>query len=131
MRTAKPRVVGFELYFENLEAAKRFYRDTLGLELSEEQAGRYVKFHAQAGFLCLERKRSEPYPSPDKAVVFLEVANLRALLDSMSPDRVLEYHPGGESPRPPWAALHDPEGHNVVLLEARRRPLRKRRPSPR
>ncbi len=128
MRTAKPRLIGFELYFENLEAAKRFYRDTLGLELSEEQPGRYVKFHAQAGFLCLERKRSEPYPSPDKAVVFLEVADLRAMLDSMSPDRVLEYHPGGEGRRPPWAVLHDPEGHNVVLLEARRR-LRKRRPS--
>ena len=127
MPAAKPRVVGFELYFENLEEARRFYRDTLGLALSEEQPGRYVKFKGTAGFLCLERKGSERYPSRDKAVVFVEVANLRAVLNALSPERILQFHPSGAG-RPPWAVLHDPEGHNVILLEARR-PLPKRRRS--
>jgi len=43
------RFAGFELYFEDLESAKRFYRDTLGLELTSEQPGHHAQFGASQG----------------------------------------------------------------------------------
>jgi predicted enzyme related to lactoylglutathione lyase len=33
-KSAKLRIVGVELYFNNLARAKKFYRDTLGLTLA-------------------------------------------------------------------------------------------------
>jgi predicted enzyme related to lactoylglutathione lyase len=39
MMPIPPRFVGVELYFENLEKAKKFYVETLGLQISDEQAG--------------------------------------------------------------------------------------------
>ncbi|HLB86768.1 MAG TPA: VOC family protein [Terriglobales bacterium] len=67
MQPSKLHFVGVELYFDDLETAKRFYRDTLQLELSDEQVGHYAKFGADSNFICLERKGSETYPSLDKA----------------------------------------------------------------
>jgi predicted enzyme related to lactoylglutathione lyase len=119
MPNPKPRFIGFELYFEDLEVARRFYRDTLGLDLSEEMTGRYAKFDSPAGFLCLERKGSESYPSRDKAVVFLEVADLQSAMAKIGRDRFLQIELQGSGGHPPWAVLHDPEGHNVLLLEKR------------
>jgi predicted enzyme related to lactoylglutathione lyase len=117
MQDLKRRLVGVELYFEDLEAAKVFYRDTLGLQVSEERAGHYAKFDGETGFICLERKGSESYPSRDKAVVFIEVSSLQAAVETIGRDRVIQFQPEGEGKRPPWAVLHDPEGHNVVLLQ--------------
>jgi len=56
---------------QDLESAKRSYRDTLGLELTGEQSGHHAQFRANP-FLCLERQGAESYPSRDKAVVFIE-----------------------------------------------------------
>jgi catechol 2,3-dioxygenase-like lactoylglutathione lyase family enzyme len=112
-----PCLAGFELYFENLEAAKRFYRDTLGLELSSEQAGHHARF-GTAPFLCLERKGAEHYPSRDKAVVFVEVADLTAMVERLG-KLVLQYEQG-VGRRPACAVLHDPEGHNVLLIQSSR-----------
>jgi predicted enzyme related to lactoylglutathione lyase len=112
----KPRFAGFELYFEDLEAARGFYKDTLGLELDSEQPGHHVKFAGDAAFLCMERKGVEPYPSRDKAVVFIEVADLAASVARLG-ERILQCERGGDG-RPRWAVLHDPEGHNVVLLQS-------------
>lgn len=50
-----------ELYFDDLEPAKKFYVEILGLEISNEQAGHHTKFNSGTGFVCLEHKRSEPY----------------------------------------------------------------------
>jgi predicted enzyme related to lactoylglutathione lyase len=61
--------VGVELYFDDLERAKKFYIETLGLEISDEQIGHHAKFDSGTGFVCLERKGSEPYPSKDKALL--------------------------------------------------------------
>jgi predicted enzyme related to lactoylglutathione lyase len=117
MHVTKTRVVGVELYFEDLERAKRFYRDVLGLEMDEEDA-RYAKFETGGVFLCLERKGSESYPSLDKAVVFLEVPDLAATVAAIGRDRLLQHEAPAEG-RIPWAVLHDPEGHNVILLQAK------------
>ena len=69
----------------------------------------------QGGFLCLERKGVENYPSQDKAVVFVEVADLRSFVASVGSERFVRVEFGGT---PPWAVLHDPESHNVVCIEA-------------
>ena len=76
MNGIRARFVGVELYFDDLERAKKFYIETLGLEISDEQVGHHAKFDSGAGFVCLERKGSEPYPSEDKAVLFFEVPDL-------------------------------------------------------
>ena len=44
MKGMQARFVGVELYFENLDRAKEFYAETLGLEISEEHAGHHAKF---------------------------------------------------------------------------------------
>jgi len=111
----KPRIAGFELYIEDLESAMRFYRDTLGMDLTSEQAGHHAQFGASP-FLCLECKGAESYPSRDKAVVFVEVPDLQATVERLG-ERILQFEPGSPG-RQAWALLHDPEGHNVLLLQS-------------
>jgi predicted enzyme related to lactoylglutathione lyase len=116
---AHPRFVGAELYFDDLEAARVFYERTLGLKPSEEAPGHYVQFGAGEGFVCLERKGSESYPSPDKAVLSFEVGDLHAAIEAIGQDRIVGGDLEGAEARRPWAVLHDPEGHNILLLQAR------------
>lgn len=112
------RLVGIELYFDDLQHAKQFYGNVLGFEPLDEEEGHYARFNAGECFVCLERKGSEPYPSRDKAVVFLEVSNLADAIRCVGEERVIAAKPLGEGRRRPWAVLHDPEGYNVVLVEA-------------
>ena len=111
------RFAGVELYFEDLPKARSFYKEVLGLELSDEEPGQYAKFNSGSGFICVERKGSESYPSQDKAVLFFEVENLAAALQSIGPVRVVQ----SSTPQrkgSAWAVIHDPEGHNILLLES-------------
>jgi len=101
------RLAVFELYFEDLESAKRFYRDTLGLELTGEQSGHHAQFGTNP-FLCLERRGAESYPSRDKAVVFIEVSELQAMVERLR-ERILQFEAGAPG-RPAWAVLHDRKG---------------------
>ncbi len=110
MKRIQARFAGVELYFDDLERAKKFYVRTLGLEISDEQVGHHAKFDSGAGFVCLERKGSEPYPSKDKAVLFFEVPDLRGAIATIGENRLVQ----SESR---WAVIHDPEGHNILLLE--------------
>ena len=118
MQITKARMAGVELYFEDLQRAKRFYHEVLGLEIAEDGEARFAKLATDGAFVCLESKGVESYPSLDKAVVFLEVSNLHAIVATIGRERFVQYEPGSEG-RVPWAVLHDPEGHNVVLLQAK------------
>jgi predicted enzyme related to lactoylglutathione lyase len=109
-----PRLAGVELYFDDLEKARDFYATVLGLDLVEMEPGHHAKFDTAGGFVCLEKRGVEDYPSADKAVVFLEVADLRQTVDRIGADRLVKHETDG--PRP-WAVLHDPAGHNVMLLQ--------------
>ncbi len=111
------RLSGVELYFDDLERARRFYEGDLGLAVTDERKGRFAQFGEGAAFLCLERKGSESYPSREKAVVFFDVPDLAATIKRLGRERFVEIEEKG--PRK-WAVLHDPEGHNVMLLETRR-----------
>jgi len=110
MERIRARFVGVELYFKNLERAKKFYVETMGLEVSDEQIGHHAKFDSGAGFVCLERKGAESYPSKDKAVLFFEVPDLRLAIAAIGQDRLVQSEGT-------WAVLHDPEGHNILLLQ--------------
>lgn len=104
------RFVGVELYFENLDRARTFYAETLGLSITEEESGHHAKFGSETGFVCLEKKGVESYPSKDKAALFFEVPDLESAIGAIGRDRVVEAEAT-------WAVLHDPEGHNVLLLQ--------------
>ncbi len=77
MQPVQARFVGVELYFNDLEKAKKFYAERLGLAVSDEQIGHHVQFDSGGHFICLERKGAESYPSKDKAVLFFEFASLK------------------------------------------------------
>jgi predicted enzyme related to lactoylglutathione lyase len=112
----KLRLAGVELYFEDLPRARAFYKDVLGLEIADETAGHYARFDGGTSFVCVERKGSESYPSQDKAVLFFEVEELAVALESLGPARVVQSG-ASKSGRPSWAVIHDPEGHNILLLQ--------------
>jgi predicted enzyme related to lactoylglutathione lyase len=114
MASSNFRLVGVELYFADLPRAQAFYQQVLGLDLAEMQNGHHAKFTTPAGFICLERRGAEEYPSSDKAVLFLEVANLSQIIERIGADRVIKRGRRGSRA---WAVLHDPEGHNILLLE--------------
>src|SRR5262245_20065766 len=114
MTTSSFSLVGVELYFADLPRARAFYQQVLGLELAEMQDGHHAKFTTPAGFICLERRGVEGYPSADKAVLFLEVTNLFRAIERIGADRVIKRGRRGSRA---WAVLHDPEEHNILLLE--------------
>jgi len=110
------RLVGVELYFDDLDRARRFYSQQIGLDVADETPGHHAKFQTPSAFVCVERKGAEIYPSRDKAVLFLEVADLEGAIKQIGRDKFVHIEaaagrPGG------WAVLHDPEGHNVLLLQ--------------
>jgi predicted enzyme related to lactoylglutathione lyase len=113
MAGPSPSFAGVELYFDDLETAKRFYTGVLGLEVAEEQSGLFAKFDSGSGFICLERKGAESYPSYDKAVLFFQVDDLAATIAAVGRELFIQVEPA-------WAVLHDPEGHNVLLLQKAR-----------
>jgi hypothetical protein len=54
----------------------------------------------------------ESYASKDKAVLFFEVADLQSAISAIGREQLVHAEQS-------WAVLHDPEGHNVVLLQRR------------
>lgn len=110
MQPVQAQFIGVELYFDDLEKAKKFYEETLGLAVSDEQTGHYAQFDSGGRFICLERKGAESYPSKDKAVLFFEVPSLKSAIAAIGQEKIVHSEPT-------WAVLHDPEGHNVLLLQ--------------
>jgi catechol 2,3-dioxygenase-like lactoylglutathione lyase family enzyme len=110
MAKPEPKFVGAELYFDDLAKAKDFYTGVLGLRITEEQSGHFAKFDSGSGFICLERKGAESYPSCDKAVLFFEVEDVTRLVEVLGRQHFVKVEPS-------WAVMHDPEGHNILLLQ--------------
>ncbi len=71
MKGIQARFVGVELYFEDLEKAKKVYVETLGLETSDEEAGHHARFDGGEGFVelnTLTGPRSAPKPVSKRRV---------------------------------------------------------------
>ncbi len=109
------RLAGVELYSEDLQRAKAFYSEVLGLALAEEDPRRFVQFAVAGAFLCVEGKGVEEYPSQAKAVIFLETDDLEREITRIGAHRFIRINRAGDRP---WAVLHDPDGHNVLILQA-------------
>jgi hypothetical protein len=124
MSTINARLVGVELYFDDLVAAKNFYQGTLGRDVFSEQPGHHAQFNLGRAFLCLEEKGVEDYPSRDKTVIFLEVRSVHDAVEAIGRERFVHIESNSESTKAAWAVLHDTEAHNVLLLEARPNPQR-------
>ena len=114
MANLNARLASIELYFDNLGAAKVFYAETLGLTLQEYDPGHHAKFAVGDAFVCTEMKGVEDYASADKAVLFLEVPSVRQAVERIGPPHVVRAELSGAKP---WAAVRDPEGHTVLLLQ--------------
>jgi catechol-2,3-dioxygenase len=56
----KPRLVGIELYFEDLPSARNFYKDTLGLKLLQESRAITPSLKANRPFSAWSGKASNP-----------------------------------------------------------------------
>jgi len=104
------RFLGAGLYFDNLDQAKTFYSQTLGLKLADHQPGHFVKFDSGTSFVTLVQKGSETYPSKDEATLFFVVPDLEAVKRAIGAERFVQSETN-------WAVLHDPEGHNILLLQ--------------
>jgi len=104
------RFLGAGLYFDNLDEAKTFYSQTLGLKLADHQPGHFAKFDSGTSFVTLVQKGSETYPSKDKATLFFVVPDLEAVKRAIGAERFVQSEAN-------WAVLHDPEGHNILLLQ--------------
>lgn len=59
-------------------------------------------------------------------MLFFEVSELEAAVQSLGRERIVRYEPQGGAGRSPWAVLHDTEGHNILLLQAAKRRKRHR-----
>lgn len=110
MLDARARFAGVELYFDDLPGATAFYRERVGLALEEHVPDHHAKFALGSAFVCAERRGVEDYPSADKAVVFIEVPNLPVVLAGLGGGDVVGSGHG-------WAAIRDPEGHTVMLVQ--------------
>jgi catechol 2,3-dioxygenase-like lactoylglutathione lyase family enzyme len=108
------RFIGVELYVSDLRRARDFYSGVIGLPVEEDQRDHHVRLSPEGGFVCLERRGVESYPSIEKAVVFLEIADLRAAVQSVGTERFTRIE---LSVTPPWAVLPDPDGHSVLLVQ--------------
>jgi hypothetical protein len=49
--------------------------------------------------------------------LFFEVPDLAAVIDAIGKDRIV-HSAADSSGRPEWAVIHDPEGHNILLLHS-------------
>jgi predicted enzyme related to lactoylglutathione lyase len=115
MRQTGFQLAGVELYFDDLERARRFYQATLGLPLVDAESGHHAKFAVGSSFVCAEVKGAEDYPSADKAVVFVEVTDIEDVIARVGAPHVVKV--ALNAPQP-WAAVRDPEGHTVLLLQS-------------
>lgn len=114
MTASTIRLAGVELYFDGLAAAKNFYTNALGLRCDEDNPDHHIKLSIGDRFICLERKGVENYPSADKAVLFLEVPDVRVAVERVGVACVLRSE---LTVAEPWAAVRDPEGHTIVLIQ--------------
>lgn len=109
------KLIGVELYSDDLKRSRAFYSDVLHLPLVDEDPARFARFAPAGAFLCVETKGAEAYPSQDKAVVFLETPDLSGAVEHIGPETFAHID---KDASPPWAVLHDPDGHNVLIVQA-------------
>jgi predicted enzyme related to lactoylglutathione lyase len=111
---------GIVLYSEDLERARAFYRDVLGLPLLLDE-GHVIHFDAGTVRLAIHRcPPSEGREAPEGFLVF-GVDDLAAAHEELRRRGAVFLGPPADRPYGRVAYLHDPEGHEIGLLEEPRR----------
>ena len=62
MQPIHAQFIGVELYFDDLERAKKFYQETLNLAVSDEQFGHHAKFDCGEVLFALSGRGLSPTP---------------------------------------------------------------------
>jgi len=110
-----------ELYFDDLEAAKRFYQETSASTFFTSSPGiTYSLKPAGHSYAWRRREWKNTLPAI-KPCIFLEVADVRSAGERLGKEKVVHFDVGNAHGGSPWAVLHDPEGQNVLLLQANNR----------
>ncbi len=104
-----------ELAVADLPAAVQWYRDSLGLAVELEDAGRgFVLLHAGAGRLALKHGR----PEPGSVVLTFEVDDLADALGRLEARGVFPETPPGDSPEGYRSAtVRDRDGYRLRLFQ--------------
>jgi predicted enzyme related to lactoylglutathione lyase len=111
---------GIVLYSEDLDRARTFYRDVLGLPLLLDE-GHVI--HFDAGTIRLAIHRCPPgqrREAPEGFLVF-GVDNLSEVHKELTRRGAVFMGPPADRPYGRVAYLHDPEGHEIGLLEEPRK----------
>jgi catechol 2,3-dioxygenase-like lactoylglutathione lyase family enzyme len=102
----------------DLARARRFWVESLGFPVVEEEPGEYVMVDAAGLRLCIDREDGETHRAGGgDPVVGLRVADLEATLAALRARGVAPEHGPERGRRGSWARLRDPDGHAVVLTE--------------
>ena len=111
---------GIVLYSEDLDRARTFYRDVLGLPLLLDE-GHVI--HFDAGTIRLAIHRCPPGDRREAAEGFLVfgVDNLSEVHTELTRRGAEFLGPPADRPYGRVAYLHDPEGHEIGLLEEPRK----------
>ena len=109
-------VEGIVLYSEDLDRARAFYRDVLGLPLLLDE-GHVIHFDAGTVRLAIHRcPPGESREAPEGFLVF-GVDDLAAAYEELSKRGAVFLGAPAQRPYGRVAYLHDPAGHEIGLLE--------------
>ena len=109
-------IEGIVWYSEDLDRARAFYRDVLGLPLLLDE-GHVIHFDAGTVRLAIHRcPPGESREAPEGFLVF-GVDDLAAAYEELSKRGAVFLGAPAKRPYGRVAYLHDPEGHEIGLLE--------------
>ena len=111
---------GVALYSEDLERARTFYRDLLGLPLLLEQE-HVLHFDAGSARLAIYRYPTEDEPRAPEGFLMFAVDDLAAAYEDLRSRGVEFLGPPTVRPYGRVAYLHDPEGHELGIIEEPRK----------
>lgn len=100
----------------NMDAARHFYRDLLGLPLQFEDGAHYAQFRPEGGTVALAGAREQP-PGQSGPIMTLEVAALDALRPALAAAgvRIVAERDMGSHGR--TLTVADPDGNLVHLFQ--------------
>ncbi len=111
---------GIVLYSANLDAARAFYRDVLGLPLLLEE-DHVLHFDAGSVRLAIHRYPTEGRREAPEGFLVFAVDDLQAVYEDLQGRGTVFLGPPADRPYGRVAYLHDPEGHEIGLLEEPRK----------
>src|SRR5207247_11344956 len=113
-------VEGIVLYSEDLDRARAFYRDVLGLPLLLDE-GHVIHFDAGTVRLAIHRCPPGERRRPPEGFLVMGVKDLGIAYDELRRRGAEFLGPPSSRPYGRVAYLHDPEGHEIALLEVPRK----------